>query len=158
MGQVLTSVHFSSKKNDWETPDDLFARLDSEFEFRLDACASESNTKCAQFISVCRDALMTPWPAFPAFMNPPYGRQIGKFVARAYDQSRFGTVVCLLPARTDTRWWHDYCMKGEIRFIRGRLRFKGAKSSAPFPSAIVIFRNLSRTNPQTFSTSTPARE
>lgn len=74
-------------------------------------------------------------------MNPPYGREIGKWVRKAYESSLGGTtVVCLLPARTDTRWWHDYCMKGEIRFIRGRLKFGGHKNSAPFPSAVVIFR------------------
>jgi hypothetical protein len=74
-------------------------------------------------------------------MNPPYGRKIGLWVQKAYEESRGGsTIVCLLPARTDTRWWHDFCMKGEIRFIKGRLKFNDGKNPAPFPSAVVIFR------------------
>jgi site-specific DNA-methyltransferase (adenine-specific) len=74
-------------------------------------------------------------------MNPPYGREIGKWMKKAVEEWKRGnTVVCLVPARTDTAWWHDYAIKGEIRFIRGRLKFGGGKSSAPFPSAIVIFR------------------
>jgi len=74
-------------------------------------------------------------------MNPPYGREIGKWVKKAYESAQSGaTVVCLVPARTDTAWWHDYCAKGEIRFVRGRLKFGGSKNSAPFPSAVVIFR------------------
>lgn len=75
------------------------------------------------------------------FMNPPYGRGIGEWVKKAFDSAMGGAVVvCLLPARTDTKWWHDYCMKGNIRFIRGRLKFGDGKNSAPFPSAIVIFK------------------
>jgi hypothetical protein len=73
-------------------------------------------------------------------MNPPYGRAIKDWMAKAYDSSKNGAkVVCLVPARTDTAWWHDYAMKGEITFLRGRLKFGNSKNSAPFPSALVVF-------------------
>ena len=133
---------FTSNKDDWETPDDLFQRLDDEFHFQLDVCASSKNTKCETYFTKSVDALTCDWFDYGViFMNPPYGRQIGKFIKKAYEESQKGcTVVCLLPARTDTAWFHDYCKKGEIRFIRGRLKFSGSKNSAPFPSMIVIFK------------------
>ena len=132
---------FSHNRDDWETPQSLFDVLNVEFDFTLDACASEYNKKHERYYSKHDDALSKRWTGV-VWMNPPYGRQIGKWIRKAYEASQEGaTVVCLLPARTDTAWWHDYCMKGEIRFLRGRVRFVGAKAGAPFPSAIVVFRS-----------------
>lgn len=130
---------FSSASGNWETPQELFDQLDREFELNLDACATSGNVKCYQFYTF--GSLEMPWRGF-VFCNPPYGREIGKRVKKGLLESRLGsTVVMLLPARTDTAWWHDYVMKAdEIRFIRGRLRFSGHKNSAPFPSCIVVFR------------------
>lgn len=135
------AVHFSSKTSDWETPQDFFDLLNSEFHFELDVCAKPENAKCPRYFTPEEDGLKQKWTGV-CWMNPPYGREIGRWVKKAYDSAHGGaTVVCLLPARTDTSWWHDYCMKAdEIRFIRGRLKFGGAKHPAPFPSAVVIFR------------------
>jgi len=129
---------FTSSTDMWETPQDFFDELDKEFGFTLDVCAVEENAKCENFIS--SDSLEKEWGG-TCWMNPPYGRKIGDWMKKAYESSKNGaTVVCLVPARTDTAWWHDYAMKGEIRFIRGRLKFGGSKWNAPFPSAVVIFR------------------
>lgn len=132
---------FSSKKDDWSTPKNLFHALDCEFQFTLDACASKSNAKCDLYFDKKKDGLKQTWTG-NVFMNPPYGRVIGKFMRKAFEASsqEGATVVCLVPARTDTAWWHDYAMKGEIRFLRGRVKFGGGKDRAPFPSAVVIFR------------------
>ena len=134
-----TEVHFSSKNSEWSTPQDLFEELDAIFHFDLDACATAANAKCRRYFTKADDALKQKWIG-TVFMNPPYGRQIGAFVRKAYESSREGaTVVCLLPARTDTRWWHRHVTKGHVVFLRGRLKFGGSANSAPFPSAIVIF-------------------
>jgi phage N-6-adenine-methyltransferase len=132
---------YSSASDDWSTPQQLFDLLNDEFHFTLDVCASPHNAKCATFFTREEDGLAQPWTG-RCWMNPPYGRQILLWVRKAYEESLCGTlVVGLLPARTDTAWWNDYCTQGEIRFLRKRLRFGGARSSAPFPTAIVIFRN-----------------
>lgn len=143
MNQAL----LSSKDMDWCTPDDFFAELDREFLFALDAAATKENAKCAQYYSPETDGLSQPWTGRggAVFCNPPYGRAIGKWVRKAYDESRKGaTVVMLIPARTDTAYFHDYILgKAEIRFIRGRLHFKRpgcSGESAPFPSMLAIFR------------------
>ena len=129
---------FSSGSEEWETPQELFDELDREFHFGLDACASVVNAKCKFFYSKKEDGLTREW-ALSTFMNPPYGRQIGKWIRKAYQESQKGSlVVCLLPARTDTKWFHDYCLRGKIRFIKGRLYFSN-RGRAPFPSMIVIF-------------------
>ena len=134
------AVHYSSDRTDWETPQELFRQLNDEFHFTLDVCAFTHNAKCKNFFSPEIDGLSQEWNGV-CWMNPPYGREIGKWVKKAYESSLNGaTVVCLVPCRTDTKWWHDYCMKGEIRFIKGRVKFVGAKENAPFPNAIVIFR------------------
>jgi len=137
-------IHFSSQKSDWETPDDLFNRLNREFHFTIDVCATKNNAKLPRYITPTAnflDCIFTKRNR--CFMNPPYGREISKFIKHAYEQSKYGTLfVCLLPSRTDTKWFHEYCLKGEIRFLKGRLKFKGAKNSAPFPSMIVIFKTL----------------
>ena len=130
---------FTSNKDSWETPQWLFDQLDEEFGFTLDVCAFPENAKCSEYYTPEQDGLIQDWEGV-CWMNPPYGRKIGDWVRKAYESSQRGaTVVCLLPARTDTAWWHDYCVKWEIRFLRGRLKFGGAKWNAPFPSAIVIF-------------------
>jgi site-specific DNA-methyltransferase (adenine-specific) len=136
----------TSHTPEWSTPQDLFDRLNAEFDFRLDPCATDDNHKCAVWCTRQQNGLSLAWSDYSSvFMNPPYGREIGKWVRKAYEESQNGaTVVCLLPARTDTAWWHDWCMKGEVRFLRGRLRFGGSKNSAPFPSAIVVFRPTER--------------
>lgn len=135
------SVHFSSKTGVWETPRQLFEKLDTEFNFTLDVCALPENAKCRRYFTPEADGLKQVWSGV-CWMNPPYGREIGKWVEKAFESAKAGaTVVCLLPARTDTAWWHTYVMEAfEIRFLRGRLRFVGAESSAPFPSAVVVFR------------------
>ena len=132
---------FSSCKDDWETPWRLFDDLDKEFGFDLDVCATEDNAKCKSYFTKEQNGLTQEWRG-TCWMNPPYGRSIGKWMQKASESAEkgFSTVVCLVPAMTDTAWWHDYAMKGEIRFNRGRVRFEGAKENAPFPSAVVIFR------------------
>lgn len=130
----------SSRTDVWETPLEVFELLDSEFHFEVDVCALPSNAKCARFYTPEEDGLKQEWKGIN-FCNPPYGRTIHHWLEKSYQSSLKGaTVVCLVPCRTCTSWWHDYAMKGEIRFIRGRLRFGSATSAAPFPSAIVIFR------------------
>lgn len=136
------AVHFSSATDDWATPQEFFDELDAEFDFTLDVCASDSNAKCGRYFTRDDDGLSQTWDAERCWMNPPYGREIKEWMRKAYGSSLEGAlVVCLVPARTDTAWWHDYAAKAtEIRFVRGRLRFGSAKHSAPFPSAVVVFR------------------
>jgi phage N-6-adenine-methyltransferase len=131
------SVHFSSDTDLWATPQSFFDELDKEFNFTLDVCANADNAKCASFYSKEDDGLSQDWKGV-VWMNPPYGREISKWMAKANEANC--TVVCLVPARTDTRWWHDYCIQHEIRFIKGRLKFGGHKNSAPFPSAVIIIK------------------
>jgi|ERR1041385_7246630 phage N-6-adenine-methyltransferase len=139
-------VHFLSTNSEWSTPRAFFDSLDTEFRFTLDACATDANAKCANYFSAEQDGLKQDWGRNIVFMNPPYGRQISDWMQKAYLSSIDGaTVVCLVPARTDTRWWHDFAVKGEIRFLKGRIRFEGSPHSAPFPSALVIFRAASKT-------------
>tara|TARA_R100001129_G_scaffold87202_2_gene59458 strand:+ start:260 stop:742 length:483 start_codon:yes stop_codon:yes gene_type:complete len=148
---MTESVHFMSKRSDWATPQDLFDKLNKQFNFDIDVCADVSNAKCKKYYSIEDDALSQTWKGY-CFMNPPYGREISKWVKKAYESSGANsfspissgeaTVVCLLPSRTDTKWWHDYVMKADtVKFIKGRLKFDGHKNSAPFPSAIVVFGN-----------------
>ena len=129
---------FSRKKDMWETPKDFFDSINAEFQFTTDVCAIPSNAKCKDFFTPEMDGLKQEWTGV-CWCNPPYGREIGKWVRKAYESNC--TVVMLLPARTDTRWFHDYIYgKAEIRFIRGRLKFGGAATGAPFPSMVVIYR------------------
>ena len=137
-------VMFSSKTDMWETPQDFFDALDQEFHFTLDVCATPENAKCERYYTPDDDGLSQPWNGV-VWCNPPYGREIGRWVLAGSIASvaQRTTVVMLLPARTDTRWFHDYIYQKEhveIRFIRGRLKFGGSKNSAPFPSMVVIFR------------------
>lgn len=137
------SVHFSSAEESWSTPVEFFEKYNNIYGFTLDVCAEPHNTKCEDFIDKQTDALQVDWSNFSksCWMNPPYGRTIKQWMKKAYEESLKGvTVVCLVPSRTDTIWWHEYSMKGEIEFIKGRLKFNGHKNSAPFPSAVVVFK------------------
>lgn len=137
----MNEVHFSSKTDLWSTPQAFFDSLLREFNFELDVCALPENAKCAKYFTPETDGLAQRWSGV-CWMNPPYGRDIRKWMRKAWESYLDGaTVVCLVPSRTDTAWWHDYAMKGEIRFLRGRLRFGNAQANAPFPSALVIFRS-----------------
>jgi phage N-6-adenine-methyltransferase len=139
------SVHFSSTTCEWATPPELFAELNREFVFGLDACATVENAKCARFFTKQENGLEQTWTG-RVWCNPPYGRVIGAWVQKAWQSVQDGDaeiVVCLLPARVDTAWWHHYCARGEVQFLRGRLRFGDAESGAPFPSALIVFRNAS---------------
>lgn len=137
------NVHFLSETVEWATPQDLYDKLDREFGFEVDVCATKENSKCGEsFWSKKDDGLKQDWEARHCFMNPPYGREIGKWIQKAYE-SKANVVVAVLPARTDTKWFHDFIYKKptvEIRFLKGILKFGGSKNSAPFPSMIVIFR------------------
>jgi site-specific DNA-methyltransferase (adenine-specific) len=135
----MNQVHFSSQKDTWATPQDFFDKLNNIHNFTLDVCAQPDSAKCPVYYTKEDDAFTKPW-AGTIWMNPPYGRQIGKWMKRAYEASLTGAkVVCLVPARTDTNWWWEFARKGDIEFIRGRLKFGGVQTSAPFPSAVVVF-------------------
>jgi site-specific DNA-methyltransferase (adenine-specific) len=135
------NVHFSSETVEWSTPQEFFDVLDKEFKFNLDPCATNENAKCVKFYTEEDDGLVQDWKGARVFCNPPYGRVIGDWVKKCATGGGKLTVA-LLPARTDTRWFHDYIYnKAEIRFIKGRLKFGGHKNSAPFPSMVVIFRS-----------------
>lgn len=134
----VNSGLFTSNTDLWATPQAFFEELDNEFGFDLDVCAVSENAKCERYFNPKQDGLKQEWNG-TVWCNPPYGRQIGKWVEKAYKSDC--TVVMLLPARTDTRWFHDYIYgKAEIRFVRGRLKFGESKNSAPFPSMVVIYR------------------
>jgi len=130
---------FTSKTPEWSTPQDLFDKLNDEFHFDIDVCATKENAKCEYYYTIISDGLKHNWNEQRVWCNPPYGREIGKWVKKA-SEAQGGLVVMLLPARTDTRWFHDYIYgKAEIRFIKGRVKFGDGKQSAPFPSMIVVF-------------------
>lgn len=138
-----TDVMFSSKKMNWSTPQKFFDELDNEFHFTLDPCASDENAKCAYYYTEEEDGLIQDWSGETVFCNPPYGRELPKWIEKCFyeGQKENTTVVMLIPARTDTKAFHEYIYnKSEIRFIKGRLKFGGEKNSAPFPSMIVIYR------------------
>jgi site-specific DNA-methyltransferase (adenine-specific) len=142
-----------SSSNEWETPWDFFKKLNLVYNFTLDPCSTDKNTKCLKHYTIAEDGLRKSWKGETVFMNPPYGREIGKWIQKAHDESfqKNTIVVCLIPSRTDTIYWHHYCMKGEVIFIKGRLKFTNRTfptyneegsykiSPATFPSAIVIF-------------------
>lgn len=136
----MNRVHLSSKTDLWETPQDLFDNLDAVYHFDLDACALPENAKCQRYFTPEQDGLLQEWTG-NVWCNPPYGRQIGRWVQKAHD-SKAAVVVMLLPARTDTKWFHELCLRGgQVSFLRGRLKFGGSKNNAPFPSMIVVFKN-----------------
>jgi site-specific DNA-methyltransferase (adenine-specific) len=158
-----SSVHYSSVKQDWGTPQSVFAPLHAEFNFVVDVACTRANSLCNSGISFPEyDALAESWAAWvndtdpsicwdaACWMNPPYGRELKRWVQKAWDEKANGvSTVCLLPARTDTRWWaifwdhENHCTRDardEVRFIKGRIRFEGAEHGAPFPSAVVVLR------------------
>jgi phage N-6-adenine-methyltransferase len=138
--QAKTDGLYSSERGDWATPQDLFDLLNEEFEFDLDVCAMPWSAKCARYFTPDEDGLSQVWTG-RCFMNPPYGREIGDWVHKAFKSAERDAefVVCLVPARVDTDWWWRCCRFGEIRFLRGRLHFDDGEDAAPFPSAVVIF-------------------
>ena len=144
---------FSSKNNAWCTPKDFFAKLNEEFKFTLDPCCTKKSALCKKFFTPKEDGLKQEWGGQRVFVNPPYGREIGKWVKKSFEEfvkNKKTTIVMLIPSRTDTRWFHDYILdKAKIRFVKGRLKFidldyKGKEkdrklSPAPFPSMLVIY-------------------
>lgn len=142
----ISRALYSSRSEEWGTPWELFAALEREFHFSLDPCATATNAKCPKFFTKTEDGLQQDWSSERVFMNPPYGKTIAQWMRKArLEAGRGALVVCLVHARTDTRWWHEHVegIADEVRFLRGRLRFEkpgSARSSAPFPSAIVIYR------------------
>ena len=165
---------FSSKSVEWATPEDLFYELNEEFGFDLDAAASPCNAKCAMFLDEELDALTVDWndpvvvkecddervwTSLPTqkmrsiFLNPPWGRGIGEWIKKAYDESRSGvTVCCVLPSCTDTKWWKDYVWKAaQVRFITGRLKFvrdDGPTGPATKGACVVVFAPWTEGPPQ----------
>lgn len=139
-----TEVHFSSAKDDWATPQDFFNNLNREFNFDLDPCADRFNHKCDTYFTREDNGLLQDWGGHTVFCNPPYGaKSTGDWIRKCAEESQKPntTVVMLIPARTDTRAFHEYIYgKAEIRFIKGRLKFGGSNNPAPFPSMVVIFR------------------
>lgn len=149
-----SALMFSKASDEWGTPLDFFRSLDAEFEFDADMAASSLNNLKANYwgldhvLPERRNALVFRWPAI-CWLNPPYSR-CREFVAKAAEEASKGsTVVCLVPSRTDTRWWHEYVWDREkhqpragveVRFVKGRLKFGGAENGAPFPSVVIIFR------------------
>lgn len=146
-------VHFTSISSEWQTPVDLYNLLDEEFHFTLDPSSTDENHKCKKYYTKKDDGLNKSWKGETVFMNPPYGREIVKWISKAYQESLQDNtiVVCLVPARVDTKWFHNYCVNGKIRFLKGRLKFINRTlpswredgnfklTGAPFPSMIVIF-------------------
>jgi len=142
MDKQTQETMFSSKSAQWETPQDLFNKLDERWNFTLDPCCTKETAKCATFFTEEDNGLEMNWQGHRVFMNPPYGRSAWRWIEKAYKEGikHDTVVVCLLPARTDTKWFHSYCMKAQsIKFVKGRLKFGTATASAPFPSMIVVF-------------------
>ena len=141
---MINDAMFSSNTNEWATPQAFFDELNKEFDFTLDPCATPQNAKCARYFTKEIDGLAQSWHGEVVFCNPPYGRDISKWVAKAYAETLSGgakLIVLLIPARTDTAYFHDYIYKKhEIRFVRGRLHFNESKCGAPFPSMVVVMR------------------
>ena len=144
----------SSDRSDWETPQDFFNRLNRIYEFTLDVCATAENTKCNLYYTPEDDGLSQSWKYHVCWLNPPYGREISAWMRKAYLETKKGNcrVVALIPARTDTKWWHRYVMKAAtIGLVKGRLTFVGGESAAPFPSAVAFFHKHDKEVPEFFS-------
>ena len=137
----MNSIHFSSKTIEWETPQWLFDNLNAEFGFTVDVCATAENAKCKRFYSLQNDGLSQNWRGETVWCNPPYGREMTKWIEKASEEAKKGArIVMLIPARTDTKAFHEHIYnRTEIRFLKGRLKFGDAKNAAPFPSMVVIF-------------------
>ncbi|MDE7089158.1 MAG: phage N-6-adenine-methyltransferase [Prevotella sp.] len=139
---MLNSGLFSSNTNEWATPQAFFNELNEEFHFTLDPCATPKNAKCSRYFTKEEDGLAQSWQGETVFCNPPYGRDISKWVKKPHEEAQGGAiVVMLITARNDTAYFHEYIYgKHEIRFVRGRLHFNESKQSAPFPSMVVVMR------------------
>ena len=136
----MDKVMFSSASNEWATPQDFFDKLNEEFGFTLDPCANAENRKCDKYFTKEQNGLVQDWGTERVYCNPPYGRGIGEWVAKCSRHN--GLAVILIPARTDTKWFHEYVYQKpnvEIRFVRGRLKFGNSSNSAPFPSMVIVF-------------------
>ena len=161
MNKKTQKTLFSSKTGEWETPNAFYDKLSWRFgPFTLDPCATKESAKCANYYTIDDDGLSKDWQNHTVFVNPPYGRQIHKWIEKSYNESKDKntTVVMLIPARTDTRYWHDYVMKAkEVHFVKGRLKFGSSNNSAPFPSAVIVFersaepRNVYADFPKTYT-------
>ena len=139
---ALQKAMVSSKSNEWETPQALFDELNAEFHFTLDPCATQNNAKCPRFYTQKDNGLKQSWANEVVFMNPPYGGNTGKWIEKAWYESQNGAVVvCLIICGTDRSYWHDYIFPyaSEIRWLRGRIAFGNAKSTAPFANAVLVF-------------------
>ena len=142
IARVRNDGRWHSRGSDWSTPQELFDELDAEFHFTLDPCASDWNAKCKKYYTEADNGLEQDWSGETVFMNPPYGKDLKLWMQKAFESDT--TVVCLVPAATDTSWWHDYALKGEIRYLRGRPRFVTKENTWQqtfSPSVIVIFRS-----------------
>lgn len=139
---MITKGMMSSNTDEWATPKEFYKQLNEKYHFTLDPCATHLNHKCNSYFTKETDGLKQDWGGYRVYCNPPYGREISKWVEKAYNENLKGTfIVMLLPARTDTKWFHDYIYKKhDIEFIKGRLKFNDGKNSAPFPSMIVIMK------------------
>lgn len=137
----LNKSLYSSESSEWETPTDFFEELNAKYKFTLDPCCTKKSAKCKKFYTKKENGLIQSWRGERVFMNPPYGQEISQWVKKAWTE--FYThdrvfIVALLPARTDTKWFHDYIYRiAQIEFIKGRLKFGDSKNSAPFPSMLV---------------------
>ena len=153
MDKQSQQIMFSSTSSEWQTPHAFYDKLDATFSFDLDPCATPLTAKCEKYFTPKENGLLQDWSGHRVFMNPPYGRGVDKWLKKAFEESAtpHTTVVCLIPARTDTKYWHKYCMKAdEIYFVKGRLKFVQQQvtdtaittccNAAPFPSAVVVFR------------------
>lgn len=142
----MNDVMYSSKTAEWSTPQDFYDALNAEFRFTLDPCATAENAKCAKYYTKEEDGLSKDWTGEVIFCNPPYGREMPLWIKKCYDHYQMGGIaVMLIPARTDTKAFHEYIYgNAEVRFIKGRLRFGGSKNSAPFPSMVVVFRGTEK--------------
>lgn len=140
---MLSSALFSSKTDLWSTPQDFFDELDKEFNFNLDPCSTHDNAKCDKHYTIEEDGLIQDWSGHTVFCNPPYGKDISKWVEKCFNESKkdHTKVVLLIPSRTDTKYFHNFIYKkaSDIRFVKGRLKFGDSKQSAPFPSMVVVF-------------------
>lgn len=137
---MVDKVLFSSATEEWATPQELFDRLNAKYQFTIDVCATPENAKCQRFYTKEDDGLSKDWSGERVWCNPPYGRVISEWVAKAYSVRDRALIVMLLPARTDTKWFHDYVTQiARVELIKGRLKFGGAKNSAPFPSMLVYY-------------------
>ena len=152
MDKNTQEVMFSSKSNEWATPQSFFDKLNGIFgPFTLDAAASADNYKVANYYTEADDSLSQDWSGNSVFLNPPYGRALKDWVKKGYEEGQKDNtmVVMLIPARTDTKYWHEWVMKAdEIRFVRGRIKFGDGTNSAPFPSAVVVFRKTAFDGPR----------